>query len=132
MNKAVVNEDPNARIIRELREEVEKLQMQLKESEVCSELLRNTKEIFTVFCRSPPCSHLDLHSHRTKSLNCFLVAAKADHSAQVTADNFVKHVFRLGNITKNSSFTNAWLLQNFYCILAIINVCSESPRGCEM
>ena len=34
VNKAVVNEDPNARIIRELREEVEKLQMQLKQSKV--------------------------------------------------------------------------------------------------
>uniref|UniRef100_F6V993 Uncharacterized protein n=1 Tax=Ciona intestinalis TaxID=7719 RepID=F6V993_CIOIN len=34
VNKAVVNEDPNARIIRELREEVEKLQGQLKQSEV--------------------------------------------------------------------------------------------------
>ncbi|XP_078481075.1 kinesin-like protein KIF13A [Ciona intestinalis] len=33
VNKAVVNEDPNARIIRELREEVEKLQGQLKQSE---------------------------------------------------------------------------------------------------
>nr|CAB3259008.1 kinesin-like protein KIF13A [Phallusia mammillata] len=33
VNKAVVNEDPNAKIIRELREEVEKLQSQLRESE---------------------------------------------------------------------------------------------------
>ncbi|XP_076811338.1 kinesin-like protein KIF13A [Clavelina lepadiformis] len=33
VNKAIVNEDPNARIIRELREEVEKLQLQLKQSE---------------------------------------------------------------------------------------------------
>lgn len=34
INHAVVNEDPNARIIRELREEVEKLKDQLTEAEV--------------------------------------------------------------------------------------------------
>lgn len=34
INHAVVNEDPNARIIRELREEVEKLREQLTEAEV--------------------------------------------------------------------------------------------------
>lgn len=34
VNHAVVNEDPNARIIRELREEVEKLREQLTEAEV--------------------------------------------------------------------------------------------------
>lgn len=38
VNKAVINEDPNARIIRELREEVVKLKTQLVESEVCSGL----------------------------------------------------------------------------------------------
>lgn len=34
VNHAVVNEDPNARIIRQLREEVEKLRMQLSQAEV--------------------------------------------------------------------------------------------------
>lgn len=34
VNHAVVNEDPNARIIRELREEVETLQKELKEAQV--------------------------------------------------------------------------------------------------
>lgn len=34
VNHAVINEDPNARIIRELREEVEKLREQLTEAEV--------------------------------------------------------------------------------------------------
>lgn len=34
VNHAVVNEDPNARIIRELREEVEKLREQLTKAEV--------------------------------------------------------------------------------------------------
>ncbi|KAL0165208.1 hypothetical protein M9458_040961, partial [Cirrhinus mrigala] len=33
VNHAVINEDPNARIIRELREEVEKLRSQLTEAE---------------------------------------------------------------------------------------------------
>lgn len=36
INHAVVNEDPNARIIRELREEVVKLREQLTEAEVLS------------------------------------------------------------------------------------------------
>lgn len=34
VNHAVINEDPNARIIRELREEVEKLREQLSQAEV--------------------------------------------------------------------------------------------------
>lgn len=38
VNHAVVNEDPNARIIRELREEVEKLKVQLSQAEVSREL----------------------------------------------------------------------------------------------
>lgn len=37
VNHAVVNEDPNARIIRELREEVEKLRVQLSQAEVRGE-----------------------------------------------------------------------------------------------
>lgn len=42
VNHAVVNEDPNARVIRELREEVEKLKEQLSQAEVTS---------FTVLCK---------------------------------------------------------------------------------
>lgn len=38
VNHAVVNEDPNARIIRELREEVEKLKVQLSQAEVRREV----------------------------------------------------------------------------------------------
>lgn len=41
VNHAVVNEDPNARVIRELREEVEKLKEQLSQAEVT---------LFTVQC----------------------------------------------------------------------------------
>lgn len=40
VNHAVVNEDPNARIIRELREEVEKLRVQLSQAEVSEERKR--------------------------------------------------------------------------------------------
>lgn len=36
VNHAVVNEDPNAKVIRELREEVEKLKEQLSQAEVTS------------------------------------------------------------------------------------------------
>lgn len=36
VNHAVVNEDPNAKVIRELREEVEKLREQLSQAEVTS------------------------------------------------------------------------------------------------
>lgn len=41
VNHAVVNEDPNARIIRELREEVEKLREQLTKAEVQTGSLAN-------------------------------------------------------------------------------------------
>lgn len=40
VNHAVVNEDPNARIIRELREEVEKLRDQLTQAEVKAKRFR--------------------------------------------------------------------------------------------
>lgn len=36
VNHAIVNEDPNAKVIRELREEVEKLREQLSQAEVKS------------------------------------------------------------------------------------------------
>lgn len=42
VNHAVVNEDPNARVIRELREEVEKLKEQLSQAEVT---------LYTVQCK---------------------------------------------------------------------------------
>lgn len=42
VNHAVVNEDPNARIIRELREEVEKLREQLTQAEVQKHFFTST------------------------------------------------------------------------------------------
>lgn len=48
VNHAVVNEDPNARIIRELREEVEKLKEQLTEAEVSDYLVQLVQN--TVVC----------------------------------------------------------------------------------
>lgn len=45
VNHAVVNEDPNARIIRELREEVEKLRVQLTQAEV-----RDLHDLSTISC----------------------------------------------------------------------------------
>lgn len=41
VNHAVVNEDPNARVIRELREEVEKLKEQLSQAEVMLFMVQN-------------------------------------------------------------------------------------------
>jgi len=43
VNHAVVNEDPNARIIRELREEVDMLRKMLNEAQVCSLLVVQVK-----------------------------------------------------------------------------------------
>lgn len=53
VNHAVVNEDPNARIIRELREEVEKLRVQLTQAEVrdLHNLSNHRVEVFA----SPAC-----------------------------------------------------------------------------
>ncbi|CAB1333875.1 unnamed protein product, partial [Coregonus sp. 'balchen'] len=45
VNHAVVNEDPNARIIRELREEVEKLRVQLSQAELKEKLQESEKLI---------------------------------------------------------------------------------------
>lgn len=39
INHAVINEDPNARIIRDLRDEVDVLKKQLSEAQVCIALL---------------------------------------------------------------------------------------------
>lgn len=55
VNHAVVNEDPNARIIRELREEVEKLREQLTEAEVqvtlvCASVVNNSSDMWRVWC----------------------------------------------------------------------------------
>lgn len=48
VNHAVVNEDPNARIIRELREEVEKLRVQLTQAEVTLNI-KHQKSAFSLF-----------------------------------------------------------------------------------
>lgn len=53
VNHAVVNEDPNARIIRELREEVEKLKVQLSQAEVrggSGERRQNRRKTVTLIC----------------------------------------------------------------------------------
>lgn len=51
VNHAIVNEDPNAKVIRELREEVEKLKEQLSQAEVRSAWC-------SLFLRSPGVSYL--------------------------------------------------------------------------
>lgn len=43
VNHAVVNEDPNARIIRDLREEVDMLKQQLNEAQVKNSLLNKAQ-----------------------------------------------------------------------------------------
>jgi len=45
VNHAVVNEDPNARIIRELREEVDMLRKMLNEAQVCFMMTRLRCEV---------------------------------------------------------------------------------------
>lgn len=55
VNHAVVNEDPNARIIRELREEVEKLREQLTEAEVYITLACSEKKILLTHVEIPFC-----------------------------------------------------------------------------
>lgn len=53
VNHAVVNEDPNARIIRELREEVEKLKVQLSQAEVrggSGERRQNRRKTVMLIC----------------------------------------------------------------------------------
>lgn len=56
VNHAVVNEDPNARIIRELREEVEKLRVQLTQAEVRAQCMHSSP--VSHFFTSTPTSFL--------------------------------------------------------------------------
>ena len=53
VNHAVVNEDPNARIIRELREEVDNLRKMLDEAQV-------RREAGTMDCKQPAYTYKDL------------------------------------------------------------------------
>lgn len=46
VNHAVINEDPNARIIRELREEVDKLREQLTRAEVAHSVIGMVKALY--------------------------------------------------------------------------------------
>lgn len=55
VNHAVVNEDPNARIIRELREEVEKLRDQLTQAEVHYKQMICLNEFFNYYCVITAC-----------------------------------------------------------------------------
>ncbi len=56
VNHAVVNEDPNARIIRELREEVEELRKQLDMAQVCSGYYKGWSIFVYIFLKSEQCS----------------------------------------------------------------------------
>ncbi|XP_048842294.1 LOW QUALITY PROTEIN: kinesin-like protein KIF13B [Brienomyrus brachyistius] len=103
VNHAVVNEDPNARIIRELREEVEKLRMQLSQAESIKapelkqrleeseklikemmvsweEKLRKTEEIAQERQKQLESLGISLESSgiRVKEDKCFLVNLNAD------------------------------------------------------
>lgn len=73
VNHAVVNEDPNARIIRELREEVEKLRVQLSQAEVrhhmrdCHSEAKQTWWCFGVLILSVIVLHLGLRNKKKTS-----------------------------------------------------------------
>lgn len=69
VNHAVVNEDPNARIIRELREEVEKLRVQLTQAEVTLNI-KHQKSAFSLFMciHVWPCCSLNLQSLKAPEL----------------------------------------------------------------
>ncbi|XP_075883883.1 kinesin-like protein KIF13A isoform X3 [Nelusetta ayraudi] len=121
VNHAVVNEDPNARIIRELREEVEKLRVQLSQAEsmkapelkeklhesekliqemtiTWEEKLRKTEEIATERQKQLESMGISLESSGIKvgDDKCFLVNLNADPALNELLVYYLKERTRVG------------------------------------
>lgn len=78
VNHAVVNEDPNARIIRELREEVEKLRVQLSQAEVRAQFTLSSSSpvshfLLPSFSLPPISSHLSYQTEEQKVTNAAIM-----------------------------------------------------------
>ncbi|MBN3306663.1 KI13A protein, partial [Amia calva] len=144
VNHAVVNEDPNARIIRELREEVEKLREQLSQAEslkapelkekleeseklikemtlTWEEKLRKTEEIAQERQRQLESMGISLESSGIKvgEDKCFLVNLNADPALNELLVYYLKEHTRVGADTSQDIQLFGIGIQPEHCLLEI-------------
>ncbi|XP_041104446.1 kinesin-like protein KIF13A isoform X2 [Polyodon spathula] len=144
VNHAVVNEDPNARIIRELREEVEKLREQLSQAEsmkapelkekleesekliqemtvTWEEKLRKTEEIAQERQKQLESMGISLESSGIKvgEDKCFLVNLNADPALNELLVYYLKEHNRIGADTSQDIQLFGIGIQLEHCILEI-------------
>ncbi|KAM6995674.1 kinesin-like protein KIF13A isoform 2-T2 [Tautogolabrus adspersus] len=144
VNHAVVNEDPNARIIRELREEVEKLKVQLSQAELMKapelkeklhesekliqemtvtweEKLRKTEEIATERQKQLESMGISLETSGIKvgEDKCFLVNLNADPALNELLVYYLKEHTRVGADTSQDIQLFGIGIQPEHCILEL-------------
>ncbi|XP_065814022.1 kinesin-like protein KIF13A isoform X2 [Labrus bergylta] len=144
VNHAVVNEDPNARIIRELREEVEKLKVQLSQAELMKapelkeklhesekliqemtvtweEKLRKTEEIATERQKQLESMGISLETSGIKvgEDKCFLVNLNADPALNELLVYYLKEHTRVGEDTSQDIQLFGIGIQPEHCILEL-------------
>ncbi|XP_021172076.2 kinesin-like protein KIF13A isoform X4 [Fundulus heteroclitus] len=142
VNHAVVNEDPNARIIRELREEVEKLRVQLSQAEslkapelkeklqesekliqemtvTWEEKLRKTEEIATERQKQLESMGISLETSGIKvgEDKCFLVNLNADPALNELLVYYLKEHTRVGADTSQDIQLFGIGIQPEHCVL---------------
>ncbi|XP_056141552.1 kinesin-like protein KIF13A isoform X1 [Lampris incognitus] len=144
VNHAVVNEDPNARIIRELREEVEKLKVQLSQAEslkapelkeklqesekliqemtvTWEEKLRKTEEIATERQKQLESMGISLETSGIKvgEDKCFLVNLNADPALNELLVYYLKEYTRVGADTSQDIQLFGIGIQSEHCVLEL-------------
>uniref|UniRef100_A0A8C1KRE2 Kinesin family member 13A n=1 Tax=Cyprinus carpio TaxID=7962 RepID=A0A8C1KRE2_CYPCA len=144
VNHAVVNEDPNARIIRELREEVEKLKVQLSQAEslkspelqeklqesekliqemtvTWEEKLRKTEEIAQERQKQLESMGISLESSGIKvgEDKCFLVNLNADPALNELLVYYLKDHTRVGADTSQDIQLFGIGIQSEHCVLDV-------------
>ncbi|XP_062421318.1 kinesin-like protein KIF13A isoform X3 [Pungitius pungitius] len=144
VNHAVVNEDPNARIIRELREEVEKLKVQLSQAEslkapelkeklhesekliqemtvTWEEKLRKTEEIATERQKQLESMGISLETSGIKvgEDKCFLVNLNADPALNELLVYYLKEHTRVGADTSQDIQLFGIGIQPKHCVLEL-------------
>ncbi|XP_028998063.1 kinesin-like protein KIF13B isoform X2 [Betta splendens] len=144
VNHAVVNEDPNARIIRELREEVEKLREQLTEAEsmkapelkdrleesekliqemtvTWEEKLRKTQAIAQERQRQLESLGISLQSSGIRVVHdrCFLVNLNADPALNELLVYYLKEHTRVGSADSQDIQLCGMAIQPEHCVIDI-------------
>ncbi|XP_020778849.2 kinesin-like protein KIF13B isoform X2 [Boleophthalmus pectinirostris] len=144
VNHAVVNEDPNARIIRELREEVEKLREQLTEAESMKapelkerleesekliqemtvsweEKLRKTEEIAQERQKQLESLGISLQSSGIRVVDdkCFLVNLNADPALNELLVYYLKDHTRVGSANSQDIQLCGMAIQSEHCVIDI-------------